>query len=84
MSDDTGFHYRFLHDPVFVNTHHCDHTGDNELSPYFSYWNFELQVAPKNTWFDIWISVYWDCYDNEGISSVYCTSEDIHHRDYVK
>ncbi|CAG8785329.1 17207_t:CDS:1, partial [Dentiscutata erythropus] len=34
---------------------------------------------PKGTWFDVWISVYWDCVD-QGTSRISCISEDIHYR----
>ena len=84
MHDDTGGQYRFISQPLFVNQRSC--LRGAVPNPYTSYWIFNYPTPPKNTWFDVWLSVYWNCNPkNYGDEEFYCNSEDnIHHRDYVK
>ncbi|CAB4396384.1 unnamed protein product [Rhizophagus irregularis] len=60
FKDDQGHEWRFLKKPIFVNDHSCNHKGDYENNPYTSYWNFDSNQTPKETWFDIWLAVYVD------------------------
>ncbi|KAF0545531.1 hypothetical protein F8M41_002242 [Gigaspora margarita] len=52
-----------------------------QQNPYsFNWWLYDPYLAPpKGVWFDVWISVYWDCVDN-GSESIQCLSEDLHYR----
>ncbi|RIA85470.1 hypothetical protein C1645_781768 [Glomus cerebriforme] len=78
---DSGVAWRFLKHPQFVNGHHCEEDGPNEANPFTSSWPFDASQTPSNTWFDIWIAVYTDCYDMEfGSSAVGCKSYNLHYR----
>ena len=77
---DSGVEWRFLKNPQFVQGHHCDIDG-NEVNPYTETRSFDASQTPSNTWFDIWVSVYTNCYHMEfGSSEVGCLSFDIHYR----
>ena len=84
IRDDTGGFHRFLKDPVFVNGQVCDKVDFKKPNIFTSTWRFDYPTPPIGTWFDIWISVYWDCEFEVIGGGVYCTSEELHHRDYVK
>ncbi|CAI2199124.1 16874_t:CDS:2, partial [Funneliformis geosporum] len=71
--------YRFFTAPRFVNGADCNLNG--LIYTFTSNWAYDFPTPPGGTWFDIWISVYWNCGDT-GIFSCGkpCISEDIHHR----
>jgi hypothetical protein len=78
---DSGVGLRFFKQPQFVNTHHCDEEGPNEVNPFTSTWSFDASQTPSNTWFDIWIAVYTDCNQAYfGGSEIGCSSFNIHYR----
>lgn len=54
-------------------------------NPFTSQWTFNYPIPPGGTWFDVWISVYRNCDVPSDIGDeLWCTSEYIHRRDYVK
>ncbi|CAG8528780.1 hypothetical protein C2G38_2245343 [Gigaspora rosea] len=72
-----------IYDPIFVNGCTC-HGCENIPLQYNFLWNLNLEPPPKGTWFDVWISIYWNCY-KDGLSKARpCNSEDVHYRTYVK
>ncbi|KAF0464703.1 hypothetical protein F8M41_026441 [Gigaspora margarita] len=80
--DNKGGSYTFLTKPVWVNGCHCSKCENIPLHYNFQM-PFDLPAPPRGTWFDIWISIYWNCADKSG-RAVGCNSEDIHYRTYVK
>ncbi|KAF0478255.1 hypothetical protein F8M41_024078 [Gigaspora margarita] len=81
--DDSGHSDRILGDQQFVNCQHCDKSLDCQVNPYTSSWKFDASQTPqKGVWYDIWISVYWQCY-TKFYNRIRCLSEDIHYRGQV-
>ncbi|CAG8505693.1 hypothetical protein C2G38_2032586 [Gigaspora rosea] len=80
FSDEAGHHHRWLQNPSFTNCQ-CGESCQYQQNPYSSsWWLYDPYLAPPmGGWFDVWISVYWDCVDN-GSESIQCLSEDIHYR----
>ncbi|KAF0561752.1 hypothetical protein F8M41_019373 [Gigaspora margarita] len=80
FSDDSGHNYRWLKNPEFTNCQ-CGNSCQYQTNPYASeWWLYDPHLAPPmGVWFDVWISVYWDCVD-VGSESIPCISEDIHYR----
>ncbi|CAG8634924.1 5482_t:CDS:2, partial [Gigaspora rosea] len=72
--DNNGGGYYFFKKPIWVNGCHCGSCQNIPMS-YNSQWRFDLPTPPQGTWFDIWISIYWDCLV-DGRRSVTCHSED--------
>src|SRR5262249_19605086 len=58
---DSGNSFRILKETQFINGHHC---GDDVRTP--STTTRQYETSPGGTWFDIWISTYWNC-DTSGV-----------------
>ncbi|CAG8553339.1 7533_t:CDS:2 [Dentiscutata erythropus] len=72
IHDDTGNSWEFLTDPIFVNGHMCTHDDPSQQKDTFTYSSqFGFKTPPDGTWFDIWVSVYWDC-DTRFFSAISC------------
>ncbi|CAG8659734.1 4899_t:CDS:2, partial [Acaulospora morrowiae] len=83
LQTDNGEYRRFLYDPIWVNGCTCDNCENIPLE-YHSQWYFYRPTPPKGTYFDVWITIYWNC-DLEGGGIVAdCNSEIVHRRTYVR
>ncbi|GBB84297.1 hypothetical protein RclHR1_10900005 [Rhizophagus clarus] len=83
LSDDAGGYVRFLHNPQFVNDCNCHGEGPNTVDPYTSYWSYNFDTPPAGTWFDVWLTIYWNC-DFPAVWDVDCCSTETHYRGYVR
>lgn len=73
---DKGHSHRFLKDPEFVNTHHCDDNSDTQVNPYTDTRSYDPVNTPvKGEWVGIWLQVYWSCNSNGRGGSVNCCSK---------
>jgi hypothetical protein len=74
----------FLKKPIKVNQQNCN-AGTAKDNPFTSPWPFNFPTPKGGTWFDVWLTVYWNCLDaDEEDCESGCISEEIHRRDYVK
>ncbi|CAG8670561.1 10551_t:CDS:1, partial [Acaulospora morrowiae] len=83
MHADNGVYCRFLYDPIWVNGCTCENCENIPLA-YTSQWYFYRPTPPKGTYFDVWITIYWNCDTEGGAVVADCNSEIVHHRDFVK
>ncbi|CAB4437890.1 unnamed protein product [Rhizophagus irregularis] len=83
ISDDAGGYYRFMKNAHFVNDCDCNDEGHNTVNPYTSNWPYTINTPPGGTWFDVWLTVYWNC-EFGPTSDIPCCTSPLHYRGYVK
>ncbi|CAG8565359.1 893_t:CDS:2 [Diversispora eburnea] len=62
-------------EPVFINGHHCDSKGSNEVNPITTTWNSPIQF-PKGSVVTTFVTIYWDCDQKKG-KFVKCCHSDV-------
>ena len=83
FGDDQGHYYRFLQNPVFVNTHDCEYRGYNETNPFTITYSYDpAQTPPKGTKVGIWVAIYWNC-DTRTFSAINCCSQNVYYSSTV-
>ncbi|CAG8515062.1 hypothetical protein C2G38_2157700 [Gigaspora rosea] len=82
--DDSGHNIRFFSAPQFVNCQHCENSESCQVTgQYTSNWTFDASQTPQNgIYYDIWVSLYWDCTTRD-CSSILYASQDVHYRNIV-
>jgi hypothetical protein len=58
---DNGNQHEFMNAPQLFNGAHCGHKDDQAKPFIMPGWIFPFDAPPNGTWFDVWITIYWDC-----------------------